>query len=102
SLALSAWKEFHATRWALRINPSSGNLHPTEGYLLFDGAQLDRSTATASINPPAELDNTAVVCHYAPAEHALELRAKIARADWQALMAGFPADAFLIGLTSIH
>ena len=24
-----------ATRWALRSNPSSGNLHPTEGYLLI-------------------------------------------------------------------
>ena len=29
SLALSAWKEIPGHRWALRINPSSGNLHPT-------------------------------------------------------------------------
>ena len=35
SLALSAWKQAGATRWALRCNPSSGNLHPTEGYLLI-------------------------------------------------------------------
>ncbi len=36
SLALSAWKEVPATgaRWSLRTNPSSGNLHPTEGCLL--------------------------------------------------------------------
>jgi hypothetical protein len=34
SLALSAWKEFGPSRWSLRVNPSSGNLHPTEGYLL--------------------------------------------------------------------
>ena len=26
SLALSAWKEYGASRWALRINPSSGNV----------------------------------------------------------------------------
>jgi len=32
SLALSAWKEIPGHRWALRINPSSGNLHPTEAY----------------------------------------------------------------------
>src|SRR5262245_32176494 len=34
SLALSAWKEAGTSRWSLRVNPSSGNLHPTEGYLL--------------------------------------------------------------------
>ena len=30
SLAISAWKEAGGSRWALRVNPSSGNLHPTE------------------------------------------------------------------------
>ena len=34
SLALSAWKQVGDTRWSLRVNPSSGNLHPTEGYLI--------------------------------------------------------------------
>ena len=34
SLGLSAWKSYGANKWALRCNPSSGNLHPTEGYLL--------------------------------------------------------------------
>ena len=34
SLALSAWKQAGDSSWALRINPSSGNLHPTEGYLV--------------------------------------------------------------------
>ncbi len=34
SLALSAWKEMGDARWSLRVNPSSGDLHPTEGYLL--------------------------------------------------------------------
>jgi len=34
SLALSALKQAGASSWALRINPSSGNLHPTEGYLI--------------------------------------------------------------------
>ena len=35
SLALSAWKQYQDTSWALRVNPSSGNLHPTEGYLVL-------------------------------------------------------------------
>src|SRR5687767_7054860 len=34
SLAISAWKSHGGMRWALRCNPSSGNLHPTEGYLV--------------------------------------------------------------------
>ena len=34
SLGLSAWKSHAGSRWALRCNPSSGNLHPTEGYLI--------------------------------------------------------------------
>ena len=37
SLGLSAWKEYQGSRWALRCNPSSGNLHPTEGYLIAAG-----------------------------------------------------------------
>src|SRR5262249_33640662 len=32
ALGLSAWKQYRGSRWALRCNPSSGNLHPTEGY----------------------------------------------------------------------
>ena len=35
ALGLSAWKEFRGNRWALRCNPSSGNLHPTEGYAIL-------------------------------------------------------------------
>ena len=31
ALSLTAWKQVGATRWPLRANPSSGNLHPTEG-----------------------------------------------------------------------
>ncbi len=34
SLGITAWKEFQGTRWSLRSNPSSGNLHPTEGYVV--------------------------------------------------------------------
>ena len=52
SMGLSAWKQYGQSRWALRVNPSSGNLHPTEAWIVHDGR----------------------VCHYAPKEHALEER----------------------------
>ena len=34
ALGLSAWKAYRGVRWSLRVNPSSGNLHPTEGYIV--------------------------------------------------------------------
>jgi len=76
SLGLSAWKQHGASRLALRVNPSSGNLHPTEGYIVWRGC----------------------VSHYAPREHALEERCRQTDAgDWS-----LEEDAFLVGLTSIH
>ena len=88
ALALSAWKQAGGTRWALRSNPSSGNLHPTEGYLLI-GALSGLADAPA-------------LYHYAPREHALERRADCP-ADWFAqLTREFPPRAFLIGLSSVH
>jgi len=46
ALGLSAWKEYGGSRWALRCNPSSGNLHPTEGYLIA-------GPAPGRLSPPA-------------------------------------------------
>jgi SagB-type dehydrogenase family enzyme len=88
ALALSAWKQAGGTRWALRSNPSSGNLHPTEGYLLI-GALPGLAEAPG-------------LYHYAPSEHALERRAS-GRAEWFArLMREFPPQAFLVGLSSVY
>ncbi len=71
SMGLSAWKQYGQSRWALRVNPSSGNLHPTEAWIVHGGA----------------------VCHYAPREHALEERCVFA--------GDTAADHFLVALTSI-
>lgn len=38
-VGLSAWKEYAGARWSLRVHPSSGNLHPTETWLI--AAQVD-------------------------------------------------------------
>jgi SagB-type dehydrogenase family enzyme len=88
SLAISAWKQAGATRWALRCNPSSGNLHPTEAYLL--------------IGALPGLGDAPGLYHYAPREHGLERRADCNAALRTALMHEFPAQAFLVGLSSIH
>jgi len=39
SVGLTAWKEYAGTRWALRANPSSGNLHPTETWVIATGVR---------------------------------------------------------------
>ena len=88
SLAISAWKSTGQASWALRVNPSSGNLHPTEGYLIC--------------GPITGLCDTPSVCHYAPKQHGLEVRAAFGLGLWAALWPGAPASAFLLGLTSIH
>jgi SagB-type dehydrogenase family enzyme len=88
SLALSAWKQILQpdgkvhSRWSLRVDPSSGNLHPTEGYLIC--------------GPVEGLNTEAGVYHYAPFEHGLELRRTLNKAP--DLLPG----ALLVGLTSIH
>ncbi len=36
-VGLTAWKEYGGARWSLRAHPSSGNLHPTETWLITSG-----------------------------------------------------------------
>ena len=80
SFGLAAWKTQGPDRWALRCTPSSGNLHPTEAYVISQGV--------------AGLEDG--LWHYAPHEHALERRARWRPAPDQA------APALWLGLTSIH
>jgi SagB-type dehydrogenase family enzyme len=61
AFGLSAWKSWGPSRWALRCNPSSGNLHPVEAYVLSAGL-------------PGVADG---LHHYDPEEHALEGRALV-------------------------
>ena len=88
ALAISAWKQAGATRWALRCNPSSGNLHPTEGYLLI-----------GALNGLADAPG---LYHYASREHGLERRADCPLELFAELARGLPPQAFLVGLSSIH
>lgn len=82
ALGLAAWKRHGGSRWALRCNASSGNLHPTECYV---------------IAPPIEgiSDHTSLL-HYAPREHALE---KLHTFD--AAIEGMGNNGFFVVLSSL-
>ena len=85
ALGLSAWKQYGETRWALRCNPSSGNLHPTEGYAVLPGIPgLD-----------------AGVYHYLSRDHCLERRWVPGREGAERLTGLLPGS-LLVGLSSIH
>jgi SagB-type dehydrogenase family enzyme len=87
ALGLSAWKQFGKSRWSLRVNPSSGNLHPTEAYIVCGALR--------------GLAETPAVYHYAPDRHALELRCAFDARVWPPEGAGGAVVA-LVALTSIH
>ena len=90
SMAISAWKKVSATgsRYSLRVNPSSGNLHPTETYLALHGF--------------ADLDDG--LYHYRADVHALEQRST---GNWPRELAQaleIPGDlelSLIVALTSI-
>ncbi|MDR3568111.1 MAG: SagB/ThcOx family dehydrogenase [Syntrophobacteraceae bacterium] len=87
SLGLSAWKAISGNRWSLRMNPSSGNLHPTECYLILPAIDLPRSGG---------------VYHYNPLDHALEVRAEVGEDIWRMVQDHFGCEGFLVGLSSIY
>ncbi|MFI3156137.1 MAG: SagB/ThcOx family dehydrogenase [Methylococcaceae bacterium] len=78
AFGLSAWKQFGPSRWALRCNPSSGNLHPTEAYLITPGDNFIKSG----------------VYHYVSHDHSLEQRCRFSD--------NLPDSGILIGLSSVH
>ena len=84
SMGIAAWKESGGSSWAVRCNASSGNLHPTETYLVL---------------PPVlkEQNNKTTVCHYTPKNHGLETLTELETSFWKTL----PENSFIIGLSSI-
>ncbi|MEO5349992.1 MAG: SagB/ThcOx family dehydrogenase [Magnetococcus sp. YQC-3] len=94
SLGLSAWKVYQHEQWPLRCNPSSGNLHPTEGYLVLPALPAPHN----GTGPPL----SAGVYHYASYDHQLELRWQPTDADIDSWQQAFAPGTFLLGLSSIH
>lgn len=76
-VGLTAWKQYGGSRWSLRANPSSGNLHPTETWLICSGVN--------------GLEDG--LYHYQNLHHALERRA------WGTTP---QANGVWIGFSSIH
>ncbi len=87
SLAISAWKKSGSITWALRCNPSSGNLHPTEAYLFVD--------------PITGLTSKPALLHYAPSDHAVEVLRWLDPEFFADFCHQLPAGGFLLGLSSI-
>jgi len=83
SLGLSAWKKQSSSEWVLRMNPSSGNLHPTECYLIL----------------PRLNGITASIVHYNPLLHCLEVLGELSVHDAKKIE---KLSGFGIILTSIH
>jgi SagB-type dehydrogenase family enzyme len=86
ALGITAWKEFEGSRWALRSDPSSGNLHPTEGYVVL----------------PEVPGLAAGVYHYVSRDHALERRCALSGEAASELARHLPQGGLLFGLSSIH
>jgi len=85
SFGLSAWKQYGSARWALRCNPSSGNLHPTEAYVVTAGCEGIEDG----------------VHHYVSRDHVFEQRCHFDRASYEGERV-VPPDSVLVGLSSIH
>jgi len=79
SLGLAAIKEYGEQSWALRCNASSGNLQPSEAYILTNEVQGIKSG----------------LHHYSPKEHELELLSSASDE------LSIPQDSFLLCLSSI-
>ncbi len=84
ALGIAVWKVAGGSRWALRANASSGNLHPTEAYLIL---------------PPVHgISETDGLYHYTPKNHALErLESFTCNALWEQT----PEGSFYILLSSV-
>lgn len=89
SMAISAWKQVVGTdhRWALRVNASSGNLHPTDTHILI--RDIDGIEAGAY--------------HYRVDKHQLERRVEkdLVTPLCKALGTSFEPPRLMICLTSI-
>ncbi|WP_037940860.1 SagB/ThcOx family dehydrogenase [Sulfurospirillum arcachonense] len=83
SMGLAAIKSNGVDEWALRCNASSGNLHPSESYLILP--------------PIRHISHQTTICHYAPQNHSLEILCDFDSKIWETL----PKDSFFVALSSI-
>ena len=83
SMGISAIKSNGIDEWALRCNASSGNLHPSEAYLLL---------------PPLQgVSEQSSIAHYAPKDHSLEILSHFESSLFETL----PKGSFFVLISSI-
>jgi SagB-type dehydrogenase family enzyme len=82
SLGLAAIKQQGASSWALRCNASSGNLHPTECYVIAP--------------PTPGLSDGYTLSHYAPKTHELEILH-----TFETPVEGMEKNGYLVILSSV-
>ena len=83
SMGISAMKSDGVNQWALRCNASSGNLHPSEAYLILP--------------PLTNINTQTTISHYAPKNHTLEVLNELDTDIWSTL----PKGSFFVALSSI-
>ena len=84
SMGLAAWKESGGSSWAVRCNASSGNLHPTETYIILPPVLKEQEEKTS-------------IFHYTPNNHALEILSSFETDFWNDV----PKGSFILGLSGI-
>ena len=84
SMGIAAYKVAGENSWAVRCNASSGNLHPTETYVILPALMDGLNTKTS-------------IYHYACENHSLEILSEFDTSFWDNL----PKNSFIIGLSSI-
>ena len=85
SLGLSAWKQSGGSKWVLRMNPSSGNLHPTESHLIL----------------PQKNDLQRGIYHYNAFAHCLTARSLLPEQAEKIWTEHYKTEGFFIALSSI-
>ena len=94
SMGIAAWKESGDTSWAVRCNASSGNLHPTETYLILSPSIYDHYEH--------KKETESSVCHYNVKNHSLEYLASFETDFWEQLRGHSMRDiSFVVALSSI-
>ena len=84
SMGIAAYKESGGSSWAVRCNASSGNLHPTETYIVLPPVLQEQTDKTT-------------LYHYTPKNHGLETLTEFETPFWDEL----PKNSFLVGFSSI-
>jgi len=91
SMGIAAYKESGGNSWAVRCNASSGNLHPSETYLILPPSLYD-----------CKKEDSSGIYHYNVKTHALEFLSEVRTDIWEQFpSASNQESTFIVALSSI-